>query len=247
MSEPSYTLLAVDDNELNLGLFRMFLTQLGHQVTALNNPFDAIDLVPQQAFDMIFTDVQMPGMTGIEAAARIRDIGYEGPIVAITAHLSNIEEDELASSNINGFLIKPVTKQDLIRIIAEQLQGQTPVAGEQLQRTPVVTGQNIYDLELALHRANQSPELAAEMMQLLGESLTETKPLLNSDNVETLDQDLHKLTGGVRYSGASRLEQYLEETRKKLGENVPINLEQLHVELQLVIDWIADNPEAFKS
>lgn len=255
MAEPVYELLAVDDNELNLGLFRLFLNQLGHKVTSVNNPFEAIDLVNTRHFDMVFTDVQMPGMSGIEAAATMREDGYSGPIVAITAHLSNLEESALESSNLNGFLIKPVAKQDLIRVIAEHL---TEQAGYQEQpliseiREPVMpaTGtvdQEIYDLEIALNRANQSAELATEMMHLLAESLTDVLPLLDIENRDLLSEHLHKLAGGVRYSGASHLENILDETRRQLAANGPIDIDEIKEDIRAVLDWITVHPEPFRS
>jgi two-component system sensor histidine kinase BarA len=250
--EPIYELLAVDDNELNLGLFRLFLTQLGHTVTSVNNPFDAIDLVGQNHFDMVFTDIQMPGMSGIEAAAKMRKDGFQGPIIAITAHLSNVEEDKLTESNINGFLIKPVAKQDLVTVLREHLgdessQPSTTRVEETVPRVhPDKKSGSIYDLGVALERANQSPELATEMMQLLAESLEYALPIVSPENSGALSEQLHKLSGGVRYTGAVSLEAILDATRLQPSDGSLKNIEAIEVEIQRVIEWIKSTPEPFK-
>lgn len=257
-TEPVYDLLAVDDNELNLGFFRLLLNQLGHRVISLNNPFEAVELVQERHFDMIFTDVQMPGMTGIEAAANMRQGGYQGPIVAITAHLSNLEESELESSNVNDFLIKPVTKQDLARVLSEQLgsfsEGQVIGSShEDIQRRlaehetldDTVNRQSIYDLKTALQRANQSPELATEMMKLLAESLSESLPLPDIGDHEALSAQLHKLAGGLRYSGATFLEQSLDEARRQLAAGDLASTDHLVEDIQSVIRWVKAHPEPF--
>jgi two-component system sensor histidine kinase BarA len=253
----AYQLLAVDDNELNLGLFRLLLTQQGHHVTSVNNPFDAIELVKQQAFDLVFTDIQMPGMTGIEASTKMRENGFTGPIIAITAHLSNIEELEIESSDVNDVLFKPVTKSDLDRVIQQWLEGGTPqhldakhqmlLDAQSKAGTPLAAAK-LYDLDIALARANDSPELATEMLHLLIESLVDTMGELSGlDNPEALAQQLHKLAGGVRFTGATLLEVELEQLRQ-LVQQVAYN--ETHIEafkksIQDLTEWALEHPTPF--
>jgi len=235
----AYQLLAIDDNELNLGLFRLLLTQLGHKVTGVNNPFDAIELVKQEAFDLVFTDIQMPGMTGIEASKKMREHGFTGPIIAITAHLSNLEELEIETSAINDVLFKPISQPDLIQVIQQWLDDKkdgsvtrrrdtdTPIearAREPRKSERPAVAPRLYDVDIALSRANESPELATEMLHLLIESLPEAMDGLSSNKGKNdpaaLAQTLHKLAGGVLFSGATQLEAELEQLRHLLQQAV---------------------------
>ena len=245
----AHRLLAIDDNELNLGLFRLLLTQQGHHVTSVNNPFDAIELVKQQAFDLVFTDIQMPGMTGIEASKKMREDGFTGPIIAITAHLSNIEELEIETSDVNDVLFKPVTKPDLNRVIQQWLKGGIPqhLDAQPKAGTPF-SAAKLYDLDIALVRANDSSELATEMLHLLIESLVNTVGELSSlNNPETLAQQLHKLAGGVRFSGATLLEVELEQLRQLVHQGAynETHIEALQKSIQDLVEWALEHPTPF--
>lgn len=268
----AYQLLAIDDNELNLGLFRLLLTQQGHHVTSVNNPFDAIELAKQQAFDLVFTDIQMPGMNGIEASKRIREDGFKGPIIAITAHLSNIEELEIEASDIDDVLFKPVTKPDLSRIIEQWLEGGLPyhqdidpqvVIEAQPEAATLPATAKLYDLDIALARANDSTELATEMLHLLSQSLADTMCALNGltgmdgadgadgakgkADSEALAQQLHKLVGGVRFTGATLLEAELEQLRQLVQQDSynEAHIAALKKSIQDLAEWAFDHPTPF--
>lgn len=256
-----YRVLAVDDNDLNLSLFRLFLTQLGHEVSAVNNPFDAIELARTEPFDIIFTDIQMPGMTGLEASTQLRQNGFRGPIIAITAHLSKDEETNILESGINGVLIKPVTKADLVKTLEASLEesrreeslevrsGQAEyeveLPSQAIDAIDAVVPTAIFDVDLALARANGSSSLAIEMLDLLLTSFAEVRAVLNEqpDN-ETLSRTLHKFAGGVRFSGAACLEAELERTRQQLDDNVA-DTDSLLAHMQTLEDWREANPHPF--
>jgi len=275
-----YQLLVIDDNELNLGLFRLLLTQQGHNVTSVNNPFDAIELVKQEAFDLVFTDIQMPRMTGIEASKKMREDGFTGPIIAITAHLSNIEELEIEGSGVNDVLFKPVIQADLIKVIEQWLEGnkdsgkednkessipsqlaadpQMATEARPKAKAPPATTEH-YDLDIALARANESPELATEMLQLLIQSLPEAMDGLSylnrKDDSDELAQRLHKLAGGVRFSGATQLEVELEQLRHLVQQgtsnetnietNIETRIEALKKRIQDLTEWAREHPTPF--
>lgn len=252
-----YRLLAVDDNDLNLGLFRLFLSQLGHDVTAVNNPFDAIELAKQSNFDLIFTDIQMPGMTGIEASQHFRANGFTGPIIAITAHLSAQEETKILESALNGVLIKPVTKQDLTRILGQcfpegdnaPLEIRVEPAPYAVTNSVATRPTGVYDLDLALARSNDSKELAGDLLAALSDSLEEAAAALSGQpDLALVSQTLHKLSGGVRLTGAAELEAELEDARQQIEANsfekdsiLKNVLNKIH-ELRV---WMTDNPQPF--
>jgi two-component system sensor histidine kinase BarA len=248
----TYRILAVDDNDLNLGLFRLFLRQLGHNVTAMNDPFDAIEIASREAFDIIFTDIQMPGLSGIEASEEFRRRGFTGPIIAITAHLSAAEETNILNSAINGVLIKPVTKQDLTRVLANFVTAET-AAGVRSPTATYDTGQSkvsapshvaTYDLDVALTRANGSGELATETLALLLESVAELKQAIHTPgDRESVAQALHKFAGGVRFSGATALEAELEQVREQQSELFDVT--SLMTKIAELEAWQKANPAPF--
>ena len=255
MNAESFSILAVDDNELNLGLFKLFLRQLGHTVTAVNNPEEAIKLVSDRSdtFDLIFTDIQMPGMTGIEASDKFRSSGFTGPIIAITAHLSAVEQQRIFDSTISDVLIKPVTKPELIRVLTNWLgsQGQETLKVESTQATyhaEAHYSEQTYDIKLALTRSNESTSIAQEMLSLLHEHLKEVQAQITGETNQTEFRDLlHKLMGGVRFTGAARLESKIDMMQSNVDRLDHVSATTLiQQEVQAVLTWIEENPAPFE-
>jgi len=113
-------ILAVDDNPANLMLVREFLVNLGAETTTAASGEDAIKECDKQHFDLIFMDIQMPGVDGIEATKEIRRRASKGlrtPVVALTAHAVNDRKSELLLAGLDDYLSKPITEEQLAHVI----------------------------------------------------------------------------------------------------------------------------------
>jgi len=107
------SVLLVDDHPGNLKLARVFLEELGVTVTACDGGQSALDSFREQSFDLVFMDIQMPGMDGKETTQRMRDSEPDGahtPIVALTAHALESERRELLDRGLDDYLSKPITE-----------------------------------------------------------------------------------------------------------------------------------------
>ncbi|MFO7730715.1 MAG: response regulator [Spirochaetia bacterium] len=111
--------LIAEDHEVNQQLFKTILENLGHEVHIANNGVEAVKAVKAQQYDLIFMDVQMPEMNGYEATESIRELGIETPIVAVTASALKGEEEKCLKVGMNGFLVKPFKKRDLLPVLEE--------------------------------------------------------------------------------------------------------------------------------
>ncbi len=109
--------LVAEDHEVNQQLFKTILENLGHEVHIANNGVEAVKAVKSQSYDLIFMDVQMPEMNGYEATTSIRELGVNTPIIAVTASALKGEEEKCLDVGMNGFLVKPFKKKDLIPIL----------------------------------------------------------------------------------------------------------------------------------
>src|SRR5215210_105365 len=101
-------ILWVDDEMESLQSQKLFLENKGYEVQTLTNGSDAIDYVKDNTVDVVLLDESMPGITGLETLARIKEINSQVPIVLITKNETENLMDEAIGSEISDYLIKPV-------------------------------------------------------------------------------------------------------------------------------------------
>lgn len=103
--------LVAEDNPVNRKLLSVMLGKLGCAVSFAVNGAEAVDKACSQPFDMVFMDVQMPVMGGVEAAGEIRRrIGKRIPIIALTAHALSEDREACLAAGMNDYLVKPISE-----------------------------------------------------------------------------------------------------------------------------------------
>jgi CheY-like chemotaxis protein len=106
----SLSILLAENNPVSRLVARRLLERAGHQVSLAGNGEEAVERCRERSFDLIFLDVQMPGMNGFEATARIRALA-SGPsrvIVAMTAHASGEDRKRCLAAGMDDYISKPV-------------------------------------------------------------------------------------------------------------------------------------------
>ena len=112
-------ILVVDDAPDNLTLIELFLQGTRANLSFAKNGFEAVEKVMQKKFDMILMDIQMPGKDGHETTEEIRHLGYQNPIIALTAHAIKSEHAKCLRSGCNAVMSKPLDRTKLIELISE--------------------------------------------------------------------------------------------------------------------------------
>ncbi|MCB9683240.1 MAG: response regulator [Alphaproteobacteria bacterium] len=110
--------LAVDDNAINLTVLGAMLRSMGVHHTLVRSGADALARMDMEPFDIVLMDVEMPGMDGKEATRRLRDAGYDVPVLAFTAHAMVDEQQACLDAGMADVLAKPVTLDLLHRALA---------------------------------------------------------------------------------------------------------------------------------
>ncbi len=111
------TILWVDDEIEFLKPHTIFLEQKGYTILTSNNGMDSLDIVKSNDLDLVFLDENMPGLSGLETLARIKEIKPSLPVVMITKSEEENIMDQAIGSKIADYLIKPVNpKQVLLSI-----------------------------------------------------------------------------------------------------------------------------------
>jgi CheY-like chemotaxis protein len=120
--------LLAEDNLINQTVAKRVLTSLGCQCRVASNGREAVMAVqeagcgPGPPYDIILMDMCMPVLGGVEATRELRSLGCAVPIVAMTANASERDRVECIAAGMDGFLSKPVLKEQLTVAIREATQ-----------------------------------------------------------------------------------------------------------------------------
>jgi signal transduction histidine kinase/HPt (histidine-containing phosphotransfer) domain-containing protein/AmiR/NasT family two-component response regulator len=124
-SRPPLSVLVVDDHPVNREVARAKLDRLGYAVDLAGDGAAAIEAAAQRAYDVVFMDLHMPGMSGLEATARIREAraGRRAPhVVAMTASVAEEDREACRGAGMLDFIGKPIDLAQLdavLRRVAE--------------------------------------------------------------------------------------------------------------------------------
>jgi signal transduction histidine kinase/CheY-like chemotaxis protein len=114
-------ILLVEDNIINQKLAHRLMEKMGYNVEIANDGNEAIQKYKEKNFDLIFMDIQMPKMDGLEATSIIRKMELELdkhiPIVALTAHAMNGDREQCIGAGMDDYLSKPIQPDDLKKMI----------------------------------------------------------------------------------------------------------------------------------
>lgn len=120
-------ILVIEDNEINRKVLQNFLEKDGHMVSMAETGEDAVDLCRQKSFDVIFTDIRLPGMSGIETAKTIRTMPdrkiADTPIIAITGNVGQEDVEACYAAGINDFIGKPIDYNKLVKTLMDVQAG----------------------------------------------------------------------------------------------------------------------------
>ena len=113
------TVLIVEDNELNMKLFRDLLEAHGYQTSGTSNGVEALDLVRKLRPDLVLMDIQLPQVSGLEVTRWIKDDPELRmiPVVAVTAFAMKGDEERIREGGCEAYLSKPISVGKFIETI----------------------------------------------------------------------------------------------------------------------------------
>jgi signal transduction histidine kinase/CheY-like chemotaxis protein len=117
-SQASRSVLLIEDNPINAMLSREFLRRRGYSVTDVASGESALRLLDEKIFDVVLTDLHMPGMDGLTVARRIREVERANgrdrtPVIAVTADADEGIREACQAAGMDGFLTKPIDPSEL--------------------------------------------------------------------------------------------------------------------------------------
>jgi len=255
--------LAVDDHEANRLLVGELLRAQGIEATIATSGQEALELWQrarerEQGFDLIFMDIQMPGMNGVEATRRIRDresaereSGADRrriPIIALTAHAGAEEKARLLSAGLDDYLSKPVSEAQLSHMIKRWMKILAPAMPEK----GMFDRPRLVDIGESLNLSNSDATLARDMLQMLVKGLVSDEQELNrlraAGDHKSLFELVHRIHGGCCYCGVPRLREATSRLQEELRplqerESADVNdgsVESVAREIRALREWASE-------
>ena len=144
-------ILWVDDEIDSLHSHILFLQNKGYEVNAMTNGLDAIDFVKENPVDVVLLDETMPGISGLETLAKIKETNQQIPVVLITKNETENLMDEAIGRQITDYLIKPVNPNQVLLSLKKIIDNKRLVA----ETTTTAYQQQFRELFMAL---NDNPD-----------------------------------------------------------------------------------------
>jgi len=218
--------LIAEDNAANRSLIIKILKMLGHEATAVENGISAVETLKLSEFDMIFMDIQMPEMDGIEATKKIRAFNKDIPIIAMTASIIKGDVENCFAAGMNGYVSKPINVDDIGPLIAKYKiyrQKKSPVTRNNEPAASVAAGaMPDFDFDKLSKNLGGIKELLDDAVNLLIEYFpkyyNELKSAAKTSSPTQIKSIAHKLRGTALTGGAIKLSRTLTELEYKGNE-----------------------------
>jgi CheY-like chemotaxis protein/HPt (histidine-containing phosphotransfer) domain-containing protein len=208
-------ILIVEDDELNLEMDRILFSQLGHKVDTSSSGAQALVAIEARDYDLVFMDVQMPGMSGLEATRRIRALANgkkNVPIIALTAHSKSTYEQLCFEVGMDDYLSKPFEIKRISQIVAACAAGQYRTRhNPRITSETIVPPDSVPSLDVSMgmpyfsNDSIQYDKFMKEFLEGLPIRLKTMHEALDLKDWDLLGNEAHKLKGISANLGAKQI------------------------------------------
>ncbi len=231
------SILVFEDNPINQQIIREILEREKFDVTIVSNGSEGLEKIKEKNFNLIFMDIQMPGMDGYEVTRKIRKYYSKNklPIIAMTAHAMETDRKKSLLAGMNGFVSKPIIVNHLYSVLSEFIKpanynadGEIPITNDISQLPDYLPGLNIRQ---ALSQLNNMEKILVNTFKLVRRNYRDfcigILEDLDNGNWEVINQKVHTLYGLAATIGANQLSEICKEieniTKEKGNETIFLN------------------------
>ena len=175
--------LIAEDNLNNQKLIRYHLEKMGLTVSAVDNGKQALDLALSEEFDLIFMDMQMPVMDGLETVETLKEKGYKKPIVALTANALQEDKEKCLNAGCDDYATKPIHFEQLYQIARQYMDVDPDSSGTKPLYSTILQQEADYK------------DLVDKFIIDLQPTMTKLKLSYREAEWETLAATIHQLKG----------------------------------------------------
>ncbi|EGA66205.1 HAMP domain-containing hybrid sensor histidine kinase/response regulator [Vibrio brasiliensis] len=209
--------LVAEDNRANQLVIREMFKRIGLNIDIAENGRQAIEMVQQYQYDVIFMDISMPEMDGMQACKAIRNLDDPAtaklPIIALTAHSLAGDKEKFLASGMNDYLSKPLRASQLIDKINLFLNEEQNTVSDSAHKTEIQTEQpKAYKASIEKVEPVKQEEVNLELVdeqilqQMIEDTSAEVIPLLIDHYLEESQQRLEKIYQAIEREDAETVE-----------------------------------------
>ena len=228
-------ILIAEDNMTNQKVAVGILKNFGYRADTVANGLEALRRIEQNAYDLIFMDVQMPEMDGLEATRAIRGMknGKDIPIIAMTAGALRQDRDACISAGMNDYIAKPIQPLEIGEKISRWLAAASahdPAAAVQAAEVDTASVFDMQDLTRRLMGAEDLLcSILAGFIKALPQYLNAIRAAHAQQDTEALRRSAHTLKGSAANVGANALRAVALQI-EQAGETGNFNAAAAHIE-----------------
>lgn len=255
--------LLAEDNIINQQLAVEILKGAGLTIDIANNGKEAVEAVLMSDYDLVLMDVQMPIMSGYEAARLIRsDARYANlPIIAMTAHAMQDTKEECIEAGMNDYVNKPIDSEHLFLVLAKWIKPTSGDMGgkpdmllrqpnEQVHMNHLPKNLPGIDIPSGIKRLNGNSKLYKKLLldfsETYASSAKEIKSMLNKGDIDTAARMCHTLIGVAGNLSAYGIHNVARDLKTAIAQESTAELDRLLLELNKELHLVVNSLEDLK-
>lgn len=224
---PSASILIVDDNAVNSSVAKRLMEPYEMEIDLASNGYEALEMISQKNYDLIFLDHMMPGMDGIETVQKLRNMDNEKqnlPVIALTANVFSDAKSYFAQKGFTGFLAKPINIKELHNILLQYLQDKAIIKRKKEKESPAFIPEDIkscfaplkhFNVQASLDYFDHSVDFYLEMLKTYHQGLFERRmhleDICKAKDIHLFTINVHAIksasqsVGAFEYSKAAKI------------------------------------------
>jgi signal transduction histidine kinase/CheY-like chemotaxis protein/HPt (histidine-containing phosphotransfer) domain-containing protein len=247
------SIIVAEDNLINQKLIQRMLRSMGYEPTIVGTGLEVLSTLDQALVDLVFMDVQMPEMDGLEATQKIRQrygAGAGPRIVAMTAFALAGDKEKCLKAGMDDYLSKPFVSDQVASMIRKWVGDKNnPMNGTESpegRETPSIDGGILVRLNELEQETERSfvKDLIKIFLEEAPESFQRMKDAISTSDAKAIEQFAHKLKGGSINLGAKRLSGLFENVeqlaRKNEAERVGSFIAEIKEEFGRTVNFLRD-------
>ena len=240
--------LLVEDDSFNVLLLKTILHKWGIHTEETVNGFEALAKIKSTQYDLVLTDINMPGMSGIELVQEIRSLKSrkaQTPVVAVTANAMRHDLKGYLEKGMDSYLVKPYTEKDLIQLFTLLWSG-NPLPPQATERAEIEQEGESFNLQIFNQFAAGDEQAYLLLLQSFLENTTENLKQLHTLHLQqdyaNLSELAHKMYPTIKHLEANRAAELLKQIeyfdRSRPREEFQKMMEELVLKIEEALHFV---------